>query len=258
MAGMEGMTVGEVARSTGVTVRTLHHWDAVGLLVPSGRTLSGYRAYAPADVDRLVRALAHRSLGLGLGDVRRLLDDPDADVVTLLDRQHALLVDRIAHLQAVAALVRTTREARRMGMHLDPQEVREVFGDEDPSRYAAEAEQRWGETEAYRQSQQRTASFGKDDWAGVRAQGEAVEQRLATLLADGVTADAPEAREAAEQHRAWVARSYDCSYELHRGLAGTYLADERFTAHYERRAPGLAQYVHDVLVANAEACEAGR
>ena len=252
------MTVGEVARSTGVTVRTLHHWDAVGLLVPSGRTASGYRVYALGDVDRLARVLAYRSLGLGLDDVRTLLDDPDADVVASLDRQHALLVDRIAHLQAVAELVRTTREARRMGMHLDPQEVREVFGDEDPAQYAAEAEGRWGDTEPYRQSQQRTASFGKDDWVRVRAQGEAVEERLAALLDAGVAADAPDARAAAEQHRAWVGQFYDCSHALHRSLATAYLADERFAAHYDRRATGLARYVHDVVLANAEAAEAGR
>ena len=251
------MTVGEVARSTGVTVRTLHHWDAVGLLVPSGRTLSGYRLYAPGDVERLVRVLAYRSLGLGLDDVRTLLDDPGADVVASLDRQHTLLVDRIAHLQAVAELVRTTREVRRMGMHLDPQEVREVFGDEDPAQHAAEAQERWGDTEPYRQAQQRTASYGKDDWVRVKAQGEAVEKRLAALLTGGVAVDAPEAREAAEQHRSWVGQFYDCSPEMHRALAATYLADERFAAHYDRRAAGLAQYVHDVVLA-AEAGEAGR
>lgn len=248
---MEGMTVGEVARIAGVTVRTLHHWDSVGLLVPSGRTRAGHRVYVPADLERLVRVLAHRALGLGLDEVRRLLDDPDADVVASLDRQHALLVDRIAHLQAVAALVRTTREARRMGMQLDPQEVREVFGDDDPTQYAAEAEERWGDTDAYRQSQQRTSSFGKDDWLRVTAQGDAVEQRLMELMLAGVPADAAEARAAAEEHRAWVGQFYDCSSEVHCALADSYLADDRFAAHYDRRAPGLAQYVHDAVKAAA-------
>lgn len=250
---MKGMTVGEVARTAGVTVRTLHHWDAVGLLVPSGRTSSGYRVYTADDVARLVRVLGHRELGLGLDEVRRLLDDPDVDVVTSLDRQHALLVDRIAHLQAVAALVRTTREARRMGMQLDPQEVREVFGQEDPTRHAQEAEERWGDTDAYRQSHQRTSSWGKDDWLRVTARGDAVEERFAALLAQGVPATSPEAVQAAQEHRAWVGCFYDCSVETHLGLAETYLADDRFRAHYDRRAPGLAQYVHDAIRA-AAAC----
>ncbi len=245
------MTVGEVAQATGVTVRTLHHWDEVGLLVPAARTAAGYRLYTPADLERLVRVLAHRALGLGLEDVRRLLDDPDVDVVTSLDRQHALLVERIAHLQGLAALVRTTREARRMGMQLDPQELREVFGDADPTQHAQEAEERWGDTEAYAQSRARTSTFSQQDWAEVKAQGEAVEERLAALLAARVPPDADEARDAAEQHRAWIGRFYDCSHELHRGLALMYLQDERFTAHYDRRAPGLAQYVHDVIEANA-------
>jgi DNA-binding transcriptional MerR regulator len=242
-----GLQVGEVARSAGLTVRTLHHWDSVGLLVPSGRTAAGYRVYLPQDLERLVRVLSYRELGFGLEEVRRLLDD-EVDATASLCRQHQLLVDRIERLRHVAALVHTTMEARRMGIELTAQEVREVFGDEDPTVHAQEAEQRWGDTDAYRQSQQRTSTYSKQDWLRLRQQQDDLEERFAAALRRGIAPDAPEAGALAEEHRRFLSEHfYDVSPEMHRNLADMYVEDERFQAHYDRRQPGLARYVHDAV-----------
>ena len=248
------MNVGRVAAAAGVSVRTLHHWDAVGLLVPSGRTTSGYRTYAPVDLERLQQVLTYRELGFSLEDVRRLLDDPAVDALDHLRRQQELLADRIARLQSVAALVSRAVEARSMGIELDPHELREVFGDEDPTRHAEEARDRWGDTDAYRQSHARTSAYGKQDWLDVKAEGEDVERRFAEALAAGLPADDPSVTAIAEDHRQHISRRfYDCSHEMHSALADMYVADERFAAHYDRRAAGLAQYVHDAVKANAAA-----
>jgi hypothetical protein len=116
--------------------------------------------------------------------------------------------------------------------------------------YAAEARERWGGTDAYRESERRTASYSRVDWAEMRAELEALEQRLAWLMTSGLPADGEMAREAAEQHRRHISRwFYDCTPEMHRLLAEMYVTDPRFTEHYDRRAPGLAQYVHDAIVA---------
>ena len=246
------MNVGQVAAAAGVSVRTLHHWDAVGLLVPSGRTAAGYRTYDAGDLERLRQVLTYRELGFSLEDVRRLLDDPDVDALDHLRRQQELLADRISRLQAVAALVSRAVEARSMGIELDPHELREVFGDEDPTQHAEEARERWGDTDAYAQSHARTSSYSKSDWLAVQAEGEDVERRFAEALAAGLPADEPSVTAIAEDHRQHISRRfYDCSRELHSSLADMYVADERFTAHYDRRAAGLARYVHDAVKANA-------
>lgn len=246
------MNVGEVAAAAGVSVRTLHHWDAVGLLQPSSRSASGYRDYSPADVERLRQVLTYRELGFGLDEVRALLDDPAVDALAHLRRQQSLLADRIAQLQSVAALVHRAVEAKQMGIDLDPQELREVFGEQDPTQWADEAQERWGETDAWRASHRRTSSYDKQDWLRVKAAGEQVERRFAAALQAGLPADAPEVRQIAEAHRQHLSRDfYACGYEMHVGLAEMYLSDERFTAHYEALMPGLAQYVHDAVRANA-------
>jgi DNA-binding transcriptional MerR regulator len=248
------VNVGQVAAAAGVSVRTLHHWDAVGLLVPSGRTAAGYRTYAPADLERLQQVLTYRALEFSLDDVRRLLDDPAVDALAHLRRQQELLADRIARLQSVAALVSRAVEARSMGIELDPHDLREVFGDEAPTQHAEEVRERWGDTDAYAQSHARTSAYSKQDWLEVKAEVEDVERRFAEALAAGVPADDPSVTAIAEDHRQHISRRfYDCSAEMHAALADMYVADERFAAHYDRRAAGLAQYVHDAVKANATA-----
>lgn len=246
------MNVGEVAAAAGISVRTLHHWDAVGLLPPSSRSASGYRDYSPADLERLRQVLTYRELGFGLEEVRAMLDDPSVDALAHLRRQQSLLADRIAQLQAVAALVHRAVEAKQMGIDLDPQELREVFGEQDPTQWADEAQQRWGETDAWRESHRRTSSYDKQDWLRVKAEVEQVERRFVAALQAGLPADAPEVQQIAEDHRQQISRDfYACDHDMHVGLAEMYVSDERFTAHYEALAPGLAQYVHDAVQANA-------
>src|SRR3954463_5877303 len=171
-------TVGELARLSGVTVRTLHHYDRIGLVRPSRRTAAGYRDYTAPDLDRLHRVLVYRELGFPLEEVASLLDDPDADPAAHLRRQHRLLRDRLERTQAMVAAVEKEMEARQMGISLTPEERFEVFGEQDPSQYAAEAEERWGDTEAWTQSQRRTAAYTKEDWLRIKAEADDVNARF--------------------------------------------------------------------------------
>jgi DNA-binding transcriptional MerR regulator len=246
------MNVGEVAALAGVTVRTLHHYDRIGLLSPSGRTTAGYRQYAPADLDRLHQVLLYRELGFPLEEVATLLDDPSADPEAHLRRQHRLLRDRLERTSAMVAAVEKEMEARSMGISLTPEERFELFGDGFSEEYEAEAEQRWGDTEAWAQSQRRTSAYTKEDWVRIKEEGAEVERRFAEALRSGVPADSPEAMDVAEEHRQQIQRNfYDCPPAMHAGLGRMYVEDERFTAHYEQIAPGLAQYVSTAVQANA-------
>jgi MerR family transcriptional regulator, thiopeptide resistance regulator len=246
-----GWTVGQVARAAGTTVRALHHWESLGLLVPSSRTAAGYRVYDDADLQRLQRLLAYRALDLPLDRVRALLDG-EADAGPLLREHAARLREQGQRLVAMADALDRTREARRMGIELTPQEVLEVFGDDDPGRHAEEAEQRWGGTDAWAQSQERTRRYGKDDWLRFRQEQEALLQRMAEALRTGAPADGDVAVALAEEHRQQISTwFYDCSPDMHRDLGRTYVEDPRFTAHYDRVAPGLAQWLHEAIEATA-------
>ncbi|MFF8284043.1 MerR family transcriptional regulator [Streptomyces albus] len=252
-----GHSVGQVAGFAGVTVRTLHHYDEIGLLVPSGRTAAGHRRYTDADLDRLQQILFYRELGFPLDEVAVLLDDPDADPVGHLRRQHGLLTARIARLKEMAAAVERAMEARKMGVNLTPEEKFEVFGDFDPDVHQEEAERRWGGTAAWRESQRRAASYTKDDWKRLTREMDRIHRAVAERMAAGDPADAPAVRDLVEEHRRFISRtSYPCDHTMHTRLGEMYVADERFTATYEAIRPGLARYLRDAIAANAAAADA--
>jgi MerR family transcriptional regulator, thiopeptide resistance regulator len=245
-------SVGQVAEMAGVTVRTLHHYDDVGLLTPSTRSSTGYRKYSSVDLDRLHQILMYRALGFSLEQIRILVDDGESDSTSHLRRQHELLLNRIEQLRAMAVAVERALEAEQMGISLTPEERFEVFGDFDPADYADEAEQKWGGTDAYRQSKRRTSAYSKADWQRIRAENQDIENRMVAALKAGVEPDSTAAVALAEEHRSSISRwFYDCPPAMHRGLADMYLADARFTSHYEKLAAGLAQWVHDAIHAQA-------
>ncbi len=230
MVGMStSYTVGQVADLAGVTVRTLHHYDEIGLLAPTDRTSGGYRSYGVTDLQRLRRIMFYRELGFPLDEIATILADPRADAAEHLRRQHRLLSERIERLRAMAAT------------------------DKVGGEWADEAEQRWGNTEAYKQSQQRASKYTKQDWVKLKAEADEGLRAFADALRAGTAPDSPAAMDLAEAHREYISRwFYDCDHDTHRGLAQMYVADPRFTKLYEDIAPGLAQYVHDAIVANAE------
>jgi DNA-binding transcriptional MerR regulator len=244
--------VGQVAALAGVTVRTLHHYGQVGLLVPSGRTEAGYRLYAEAEIDRLARILYYRALGFALDAIGAMLDDPATDIAAHLSRQHRLLNEQVVRGQAMLAALEREMEAHMNGYNLTAEEKLEVFGDFDPDQYKDEVQERWGETDAYRQSRERTKRYTKDDWARIQAEAAELNQRMVDLMQAGVPATDLATMNLAEEHRQHIGRwFYDCSYEIHRGLAEMYVADARFTENIDKAAPGLAAYMREAMLANA-------
>jgi MerR family transcriptional regulator, thiopeptide resistance regulator len=245
-------SVGDVARMSGVTVRALHHYDEIGLLHPSHRTPSGYRQYTPQDVERLARILVYRSCGLSLPEIASVMAASGTDRMEHLRRQLELLDATAERLQQQRQLLITAWEAQQMGITLGPDEYFEVFGESDPRQYADEAQERWGETDAYRESSRRTSEYTKDDWQRLGEESARIETELAACLREGEPADGPRATAAAEAHRQHIDRwFYPCSYDMHVGLADMYVADPRFAAHYDEIEAGLAAYVHEAILANA-------
>ena len=174
------------------------------------------------------------------------------ELVDHLARQKALLDERLEVMERQREALRNAWEAARMGINLGPEERLEVFGAHDPGQYADEARERWGETDAYRESHRRTSEYTKADWQRLGEESERIEQEYADCLMSGEPSDGPRARAAAERHRSHIDQwFYPCSHEMQVGLAEMYVADPRFTAHYDARVPGLAQYVHEAIYANA-------
>ena len=247
------LTVGQVAEQYGVTVRTLHHYDQIGLLVPNERTSAGYRLYSERDIARLQHVVVYRRLGFALEEIALLLDDPSADLGEHLRRQREAVMSRLDEMRELVTAIDRALEKEMSGTKLTTEEQKELFGDGFSDDYAEEAEQRWGETEGWKQSQSRTSKYTKADWAQVKAEMDATGGAFESAMADGEPATSQRAMDAAEQHRLYIHnRYYDLTPEFHRGLGDMYLADPRFTKTYEDIRPGMAQFVRDAIHANAD------
>lgn len=247
------MTVGELAEVSGVTVRTLHHYDEIGLLVPSTRSEAGYRIYTDGEVDRLQVILTYRELGLGLDEIAAAIDTPGASA-DILRSARDRIDDRIAKLKAIARSLDTAIAQDGKETMMTPEEKLSVFGDFDPAEHEAEAQQRWGDSEAYVQSARRTSGYTKRDWEAIQAEAAAIYADFVALQQRGIAPDSPEAAALVETHREHITRwFYDCTPEIHAGLGRMYVADQRFANNIDKSGEGLSVY----MAAAIEAAYAG-
>lgn len=241
-------TVKEVAELTGVTVRTLHHYDAIGLLTPTQRSEAGYRLYDRTDLERLQEILIHRALGLRLAEVQAVLDDPGHDRVLTLKEQRDRLVERIGELHTMVAAVDAALAAHEEGSEVNDEDM----FDFDHTEHEDETRARWGDTDAWKESQERQKRYGPTQYAEITAEAEQVADRLAAVMRAGEDPDSEPAMGAAEAHRQHIERwFYDCSPTMHATLGEMYPQDPRFTAYYDDREPGLATWVAQAYAANA-------
>ncbi|MFC3850367.1 MerR family transcriptional regulator [Corynebacterium hansenii] len=232
------LTIGETADLLGVTVRTLRHWESIGLLVPSWRTLGGHRLYVDADVRRAQQILVYREVGLPLSEVRELVDG-GGDVRDHLERQRRLLSERASHLRRMIGVVDEMLEEIDMndGKTMDARAAAEKFGGGWRQDFADEAEARWGGTDAWAQSAAANANRSEEEWARMYADQEALGAKLADAVRDGADPDSELGREVSAMHRAGVENHYECGLGRQVILARMYLADDRFQETYGGEAP---------------------
>jgi len=247
------LTVSQVARLAGVSVRTLHHYDEIGLLVPSGRSEAGYRLYEQPDLQRLQQVLFFKELGFPLEEITRIVRDPAFDLQAALLMQRQLLTERASRIQALIRAVDAALDSLEKGTAMTKEEMFEVFGDFDPAKYEDEVRERWGNTEAYKESARRTKRYTKKDWEQIKAEGGELMREMAAQLEAGRAPTDPAVMALAERHRAHIDRwFYPCSPEMHRGLGELYVNDPRFTETFEKVRTGLAEFTRDAFRANAE------
>ena len=241
------MTVGEVSTLLGVSVRALHHWDETGLVHPSRRSAAGYRLYGEADIMRLQQVLVYRQTGMNLTDIKTVLDEPGADAITHLRRQRELLQGQVSRLQQMLTAIDTILEMQQLGGRLSLAETAEIWGTDWDPVYLEEARARWGDTEEWAESARRKARMSRADWEQAHEKTVNMETALAEAMRSGVEPGSTEANALARWHRKDLNRWFEVSPSKQVIIARSYVADERYARYYDKRAPGLAAWLKDVI-----------
>ncbi len=245
--------VGELARIAGVSIRTLHHYDRIGLLVPRRRRDSGYRIYEEPELLRLQEILLYRELELPLDRIGELLDRPGHDAGAALARHRRSIEEKAARLRTLLSTI--DRTIARLGGEdamLSDEELYEGFEKAEIEEMKAEASDRWGGTEACRESQKRVAKMTKEGWAKVKEEGDDIERASAAGFLGGLAPESPEAMLLMERKAAWLRHFYEPTAEIFRGLGQMYAADARFRRTYDRYAPGLSDWLKRAMATYAD------
>jgi DNA-binding transcriptional MerR regulator len=252
VAGTRTYQVKDVARIAGVSIRTLHHYDAIGLLVPGARTAAGYRLYTDSDLLRLQQILIGRELGLSLEDIRRSLDDSRFDrTATLLDQRERLKV-RARQTEAMIRAIDVALAALGHSRLKGEIKMEDLFEGFNAAHYAEEARREWGDTDAFIESEKRVKRYSPDDWKSIQAEQAALYDDARAALRAGKSPSDAAVMDIAERHRMAIDRwFYPCNHAMHRGLASMYESDDRFRQSIDKHGEGLTTFLAEAIRANA-------
>ena len=235
------VTVGELAKMAGVSARTLRYYDQAGLLKPSTVTEAGYRLYGDEAPQELAQILFFRELDFSIDEIFRIRSSPEYDPSEALKRQISLLTMQRERLDRLIALAGRALKGEVI-MELNAFDMSEI--EEAKEKYADEARQRWGDTDAYRQSQAKAKAYGKADWARINKESKAVFSGFAKLNQEGASPDSQEAKSLVKTWQGVITRYfYDCSDEIMLGLAAMYEGDERFEKNIDKAGAGTAKFM---------------
>ena len=248
--------IGEIARLSGVSVRMLRHYDALGLLRPRGATEAGYRLYDQAALNRLRRIAYLRALDFPLREIARMLDGAEDDAMTALRLHRELMLKKRARIDAILSRLDRAIAGEPLGQILSADEETEERAmteyKEIKQMYVEEARERWGGTAAYEQSERRRAARTKEQENEALLEMDAILAGFAaarTLPPEGEQGQALAARLQAHITR-WY---YPCTDAIFAGLGAMYVQDERFTKNIDRHGEGTAAFVSRAIAAYCEA-----
>ena len=243
-------TVRRLAGMAGVSVRTLHHYDHIGLLAPSARTAAGYRLYGTKDLLRLQQILLFKEFDLPLDEIRRILDDPGFDPVRALAQHRRTLELRAERLARILNTIdRTIARLTEVDMSLTDEELYEGLPKETVDRWKREVNERY-DPQLVAESNRRAHAMGKDQWNAVKAEQDAISRRMGELM--GRAPGDPEVQATIARQHAWIENFYACSAEMFKGLGQLYTDNPEFRANYDKVRPGLADFMRDAMSYYAE------
>ena len=249
-------SIQQLSRLAGVTTRTLRWYDKIGLLKPSRTAESGYRYYGPEEVDRLQDILFYRALGVELAQIKECLDSPSFDRLTALRSHLTELEARQERLYSLIQAVKDTIHAEERNEIMTDEKKFEAFKQHTVEQYeqcfGSEARTLYGDeaVDAARSNMLNLTSEQYQEWTELNNE---ILQKLEQAVHAKLSPTSEEGKKIMQLHRRWLTIS-DNKYDAqkHKGLAELYVADQRFTAYYDRNLSGCTQFLHDAIVYWAE------
>ncbi|WP_061321216.1 MerR family transcriptional regulator [Clostridium botulinum] len=240
----------EVADMAGISVRMLHHYDKIGLLDPESVSDAGYRLYSDENLDRLQQILFFKELNFPLQEIKAILGSPNFNKKEALETHRQLLLEKKIRLEKIIQSVDKTISSIEGGIKMNKKEVLGAFDmteiEEHQKKYSEEVKNKYGNTSAYKESNEKTSKYTKEDWNNIMKDWDIIYKKLANLM--DKNPDDKEVQEYIHQFREHISKNfYDCTPEIFRGLGEIYVNDERFTANIDKYKTGLSKFLREAI-----------
>lgn len=237
-------TISEMAKLSGVSVRTLHYYDEIGLLAPSEVVSeTGYRYYDDKSLEKIQQILFYRELDFPLKEIVQIMNASDYNKEETLFKQRELLKLKRKRLDKLIGLLNANLKGD-ITMSFNEFDTTEI--DEAKAKYAEEVKERWGNTDAYVQSQKKTSKYSKEDWKRLNDGMDSLIKQFSECLNEN-----PSSEKAQELVKSWqqyiTDTYYDCTKEILAGLGQMYVADDRFTKNMDKYGEGTAKFISDAI-----------
>ncbi|ERI93276.1 TipAS antibiotic-recognition domain protein [Clostridiales bacterium oral taxon 876 str. F0540] len=244
-------TIQKLAMLANVSTRTLRYYDEIDILKPARINSSGYRIYGEKEVDRLQQILFYRELGVSLEEIKEIVTSPSFDAVTALKEHREKLLDKRKQLDILIENVDKTIGVKERGIIMSDKDKFKGFKkklvEDNEKKYGKEIREKYGD-EAVNRSNAKVNNMTQEEYDEVTKLGEEVIKTLSEAFKTGDPAGEL-AQKAADLHRQWLSFYWDSySKEAHAGVAQMYVADERFTAYYDKEQPGTAEFLRDAIL----------
>ena len=230
------MLIKEFAEFTGVSVRTLHYYDEIGLLRPASiDKVTGYRFYNEASLIRMQEILFYRELDFSLKSIGEILSSSSYDKGKALQEQKQLLILKKERLERLISVIDSASKGEI---------VMNAFDNSEFEAYKAEAQERWGKTDAWQEHAEKTKNYSKDKWNSLAADMDVIMGEFAVCMKNGDAHDAEAAQNLVKKLQSHItANYYNCTAEILHGLGQMYVADERFKNNIDKHAAGTAEFI---------------
>lgn len=241
-------TIKKVADLAGITVRTLQYYDKFGLLNPTINSSNKYRLYGEEDVMRLQQILFFRELEFSLKQIKKMMNSPAFDSHKVLVEQRELLRIKRERLDEILNTIDSVIDSKRRGEDMSDDQLLGSFSKQQIEEFKNEARRRWGDTDLWRQSQERTSGMTVKEFKDIAMEIEGWTQELAMLRDTGNLHDSIAIQQMIAKHYESLKTFYEPNLEMYSGLAHMYVDDHRFMSFYERFGDGLAIFLRDAML----------
>lgn len=237
------MKTNEIAKLAGVTVRTLHYYDKIGLLAPSEITEAGYRIYNDDTLATLQQILFFRELDFSLSDIREIMANPHYRKVEALTKHKELLLQKRSRLDGLIALVDKTIKGSEI-MSFKEFDMTEI--EANKSNYATEVKERWGKTTSFEESEEKTSFYDREHWKISSGEGAEILKTFGENR--NISPDSDEAKKLVERWQAYItAIFYNCTKEILSCLGLMYVSDTRFSENIDQNGKGTAEFISKAI-----------